>query len=342
MTREQNKFISNERKLAFSDVYLVPQFSSINSRRSVNVTEEFTFKNGHSWEGTPIIASNMDYIGTLEMASSLQNFKICTAVSKFVSPEDWISHIESGLDMEYAFPTFGLDNKNYITDYLNHISDSTGHTARIIVLDVPNGYIDSFASLISDLKVLIPDITIFAGNVVTPEGVELLANAGVDGVKLGIGSGSVCTTSIETGVGYPQLSAILDCADTAKNNSVVLISDGGISESGDLGKAFVAGTDFIMIGGILAGHTEGGAPTITENDTEYRLYYGMSSEEAMNTHYDGIAEYRTAEGISKLVKDKGPVANTIKQLLGGLRSSCTYLNCQNIAELTSKGQFIKI
>ena len=138
------------------------------------------------------------------------------------------------------------------------------------------------------------------------------------------------------------MSAILDCAQSAKTNNVLLISDGGINASGDLGKAFVAGSDFIMVGGILSGHSEGGAPTVTENGKEYRLYYGMSSEEAMNTHYDGIAEYRTAEGISKLVENKGPVDNTIRQMLGGLRSSCTYLNCQNITELSEKGQFIKI
>ena len=342
MINKQNKFVSDERKLGFNDVYLVPQFSKINSRKSVSLTTKFILKTGVVWQGTPIIASNMDYIGTLEMASSLQRFEICTAVSKFVSAEDWINQIDLGLNMQYAFPTFGLDNKNYISDYLNHIYDSTGHKAKIIVLDVPNGYIDHFASLISDLKSLIPDVGIFAGNVVTPEGVELLGNAGVDGVKLGIGSGSVCTTSIETGVGYPQLSAILDCAQSAKTNNVLLISDGGINASGDLGKAFVAGSDFIMVGGILSGHSEGGAPTVTENGKEYRLYYGMSSEEAMNTHYDGIAEYRTAEGISKLVENKGPVDNTIRQMLGGLRSSCTYLNCQNITELSEKGQFIKI
>ena len=342
MTKNHPKFVSSERKLNFDDVYLVPQFSSINSRKSVNLIANYTLKNGIPWEGIPLIASNMDYIGTLEMASTLQKFQICTAVSKFVTPEEWIGYIDTGLNLNYAFPTFGLDDKNYVRDYINHVQDSTGQLFRIIVLDVPNGYIANFASLICELKTELPEVGIFAGNVVTPEGVELLAAAGVDGVKLGIGSGSVCTTSVETGVGYPQLSAILDSAEAAANNNLCLISDGGITTSGDLGKAFVAGTDFIMIGGILAGHSEGGAPTITENDIEYRLYYGMSSEEAMNTHYDGIAEYRTPEGISKLVRDKGSVENTIRQLLGGLRSTCTYLDCHTVSELPSKGQFIRI
>lgn len=342
MNTWNNKFESNDTKLNFTDVFIVPQASSLNSRKSVKIETTYTLSNSNvQWSGVPIIASNMDYIGTLEMSFALQNFHIGTAVSKFTTTLEWEDYISKGLNLDYAFPTFGLDNKQYVLDYLSAIYESSGLMPKIIVLDVPNGYINKFSELISDLRDSLPDTGIIAGNVVTPEGVELLAQSGADGVKLGIGSGSVCTTSMETGVGYPQLSAILDCAQAALIHSTLLISDGGISSTGDIAKAFIAGAHFIMIGGILAGHDEGGAPIISKEGVDYRLYYGMSSEQAMNTHYEGIAEYRTTEGVSKLVKNKGPITSTIKQLLGGLRSSCTYVNAENVDQLPTKGKFIK-
>ena len=337
------KLLDLNPKLNFNEVLITPLASDINSRNDINLINTYKLPiSGINWTGTPIIASNMDYIGTLDMAKSLQEKKVLTALTKFHQQSDLINALTTNIDMNYVLPTFGMDTTKNIMNFISKIIIASQVETLIIVFDIANGYIKNFHKLIKAIRKEMPKLGIFAGNIVTGEGVKLLANAGVDAVKIGIGSGSVCTTSSITGIGYPQLSAILDCSETIKKEGILSISDGGIKVIGDIAKAYVAGADFVMIGGLLAGHTQGNAPTIKKDNILFRKYYGMSSQEAMELHYETIPKYRTAEGTSKLIKDKGDVSPTIDAILGGLRSACSYVNAKSIQELSQNGKFIRI
>ncbi len=187
-----------------------------------------------------------------------------------------------------------------------------------------------------------PDSIIIAGNVVTGEMVEELLLSGADIVKVGIGPGSVCTTRIKTGVGYPQLSAIIECADAAHGLSGQIISDGGCTNPGDIAKAFGAGADFVMLGGMFAGHDECGGDVVERDGKRVMLFYGMSSETAMSKHSGGVADYRASEGKTVHVPYRGPVDDTVKDILGGLRSACTYVGAHQLKELTKRTTFVRV
>ncbi len=337
------KLINLNRKLNFDEVLIIPSASDINSRNDINLINSYKLPiSGINWTGIPIIASNMDYVGTLDMANILQEKKLLTALTKFHKQSDLINALNNKVDINYALPTFGIDTPKNIINFISNLIIESNTENLIVVFDIANGYIKTFHKLIKEIRKELPKLGIFAGNIVTGEGVKLLADAGVDAVKIGIGSGSVCTTSSITGIGYPQLSAILDCSETIKKEGILSISDGGIKVIGDIAKAYVAGADFVMIGGLLAGHTEGNAPTVIKNNVLFHKYHGMSSQDAMELHYETVPKYRTAEGVSKLIKDKGNVSTTIEAILGGLRSTCSYVNAKNIRELSEKGNFIRI
>ena len=172
--------------------------------------------------------------------------------------------------------------------------------------------------------------------------VEELILAGADIVKVGIGPGSVCTTRIKTGVGYPQLSAIIECADAAHGLGGHIISDGGCKIPGDVAKAFGGGADFGMLGGMFAGHDESGGEIMEENGKRFRLFYGMSSQTAMDKHSGGVAEYRASEGKTVKVPYKGAVSDTVKDILGGVRSTCTYVGASQLRELSKRTTFIRV
>ena len=193
----------------------------------------------------------------------------------------------------------------------------------MICLDVANGYSEFFVEAVRKYRARFADKVIMAGNVVTGEMVEELILSGADIVKVGIGPGSVCTTRKQTGVGYPQLSAVIECADAAHGLGGCIIADGGCKVPGDLAKAFGGGADFVMLGGMLAGHDESGGTLIEKNGRKYKEFYGMSSSQAMKKHVGKVAEYRSSEGKSVQVPYKGPVNATMLDILGGLRSSCT-------------------
>ena len=333
----------DDKKLQFDDVLISPKLSNINSRKEVILDTVVEFPNsGISWEGIPIMASNMDFVGTFEMGLSLQDFNVTTAISKFYSPNDWVSAVNAGLDLDFNFMTFGLDNMKKIHDYFSFMDKKISQIPKFIVFDVPNGYIDSFHSLISDTRKEFPRLGIMAGNVVTPDGVAKIMDSGADGVKVGIGSGSVCSTTNVTGIGYPQMSAIIECVDGINKSSGFIISDGGVKSSADVVKAYAGGSGFVMVGSLLSGHSQGLAPVILKDNKSFRQLYGMSSAEAMQKHYGGVAEYRASEGISVLVEDRGNVKNTITEVLGGLRSACTYINANNIGEISSNAKLIRI
>ncbi len=214
---------------------------------------------------------------------------------------------------------------------------------QFICIDVANGYSEHFVDFVKRIREAFPDKIILAGNVVTGEMVEELLLAGADVIKVGIGPGSVCTTRVKTGVGYPQLSAIIECADAAHGLGGQIISDGGCKVPGDISKAFGGGADFVMLGGMLAGHTESGGELVEEESgKKFKLFYGMSSETAMNKYAGGVAEYRASEGKTIKMPFRGPVTETILDILGGLRSTCTYVGASYLKELTKRTTFIRV
>ena len=280
--------IESEPKLDFSNVLIRPKRSTLNSRSEVDLTRTFNFKNGQTWNGVPIIAANMATTGTFEIYSVMSKHKMLTALHKFYTISDYQSYISKygELNKEYFMVSTGISDENY----LNLISIVDNIDCKFICIDIANGYISKFVQFCKKVRDKYPNKIIIAGNVVTREMVEeLILNGGVDIVKVGIGPGSACTTRKKTGVGMPQLSAILECADSAHGVGGHIISDGGITCPGDMAKAFCGGSDFVMAGGIFAGHDENpGEIEIekSENSTKkYKLFYGMSSSYAMNTHY---------------------------------------------------------
>ncbi len=329
-------------KLGFKDVMFRPKRSTLKSRSQVNLQRTFHFRNsGYSWTGVPVIAANMDTVGTFEMAEALAKEKMMTAVHKHYSVENWSSFLE-----------------NRKGDFFNHIALSTGTSnsdeekirkiitanpeIKFLCIDIANGYSEHFVDFVKKTRDQYPDKTIIAGNVVTGEMVEELILAGADIIKVGIGPGSVCTTRVKTGVGYPQLSAIIECADAAHGLRGHIIGDGGCKVPGDVSKAFGGGADFVMLGGMLSGHDESGGEIITENSEKFMLFYGMSSTTAMDKHSGGVADYRASEGKTVKVPCRGPVAETVKDILGGVRSTCTYVGASELRELSKRTTFIRV
>ncbi|MCG1036479.1 GMP reductase [Polaribacter sargassicola] len=334
--------IENDLKLGFKDVMIRPKRSTLKSRSQVNLEREFTFLHSDVvWKGIPIMAANMDTVGTFEMAKAIAKHGLFTAIHKHYSIEEW---------RDFANNT---DQKT-----LNNIAVSTGTgkedsekvkqileefpQINFICIDVANGYSEHFVNFVQKMRKNHPNKIIIAGNVVTGEMVEELLLAGADIIKVGIGPGSVCTTRVKTGVGYPQLSAIIECADAAHGMGGQIISDGGCKIPGDIAKAFGGSADFVMLGGMLAGHEESGGELIEENGEKFKAFYGMSSETAMNKHAGGVANYRASEGKTVKVPFKGNVDNTIIDILGGIRSTCTYVGASRLKELTKRTTFIRV
>jgi len=334
--------IEQDLKLGFKDVMIRPKRSTLKSRSQVSLEREFTFLHAHNnWKGIPIIAANMDTVGTFEMATALAKNKLITAIHKHYSITDWNVFMSNALDSitDYLAISTGIKPKD--VEKLNTILSFNSHI-KFICIDVANGYTERFADFVKQTRETHPDKVIIAGNVVTGEMVEELLLAGADIIKVGIGPGSVCTTRVKTGVGYPQLSAIIECADAAHGLGGQIISDGGCAYPGDIAKAFGAGADFVMLGGMLAGHTESGGEMVERNGKPYKQFYGMSSSTAMKKHVGEVAEYRASEGKVVEVPYKGKVENTLQDILGGLRSSCTYVGAQRLKELTKRTTFIRV
>ena len=329
-------------KLGFKDVMFRPKRSTLKSRSQVNL--ERTFRLMHTkeeWSGVPIMAANMDTVGTFEMALALAEKKLFTAIHKHYSVEEWndfLAKAPQGIENFIALSTgTGSNDFEKIA-----ILTNANPKLKFICIDVANGYSEHFVSFVKQTRKKYPDKVIIAGNVVTGEMVEELLLAGADIIKVGIGPGSVCTTRIKTGVGYPQLSAIIECADAAHGLGGQIISDGGCSTPGDVAKAFGAGADFVMLGGMLAGHDESGGATIERDGKTYKQFYGMSSATAMDKHAGGVADYRASEGKTVEVQYRGKVENTVQDILGGIRSTCTYVGASQLKELSKRTTFIRV
>ncbi|WP_419831449.1 GMP reductase [Endozoicomonas atrinae] len=329
-------------KLGFKDVLFRPKRSTLKSRSQVSLERTFRFVHtNQEWTGVPVIAANMDTVGTFAMALALAEHKMLTAVHKHYTVEEWKSFLDNapeGIE-NHIMVSSGTSDNDF--DKMSEIL-SQNEKLRFICIDVANGYSEHFVEYVSRVRQRHPNKVIIAGNVVTGEMVEELILKGADIVKVGIGPGSVCTTRVKTGVGYPQLSAVIECADAAHGVGGQVISDGGCTCAGDVSKAFGGGADFVMIGGMFAGHDESGGEMVEEDGKQFRLFYGMSSTTAMDQHAGGVANYRASEGKTVKVPYRGPIVETVQDILGGVRSTCTYVGAAQLKELSKRTTFIRV
>jgi len=332
--------IESEIKLDFSDVLIKPKRSTLGSRKEVDLNRFYEFRNASdnaSFMGVPIMASNMDGVGTFEMADALIEQKLFTCLVKTYSAKQLIEYFTSGNALaKRCFVAMSIGIAEHDLEKLDQVMKL--HIIKFLCIDVANGYSERFATTVEKIREKYPELIIIAGNVVTGEMTEELILSGADIVKVGIGPGSVCTTRIKTGVGYPQLSAIIECADAAHGLGGHIIADGGCSSSGDIAKAFGAGADFVMLGGMMAGHDEGGGEVIDGNVQ----FYGMSSDTANTKHFGGLKEYRSSEGRTVKIPYKGAIKDTVQDILGGIRSACTYAGARKIKDLSKCTTFVRV
>ena len=361
--------IDQDVKLDYKDVLIRPKRSTLSSRKEVSLERDFTFRNyvpdfpetieDYHYRGVPIMAANMDGVGTFEMAEELGKQAIFTCLVKTYTAEELIEFFGSAIDRRYVAMSIGTSDADY--DKLFKVIGGVGDKLKYVCMDIANGYSEHFTSHVRKVREAFPNIVIIAGNVVTGEMTEELILAGADIVKVGIGPGSVCTTRIQTGVGYPQLSAVIECADAAHGLGGHIIADGGCTCPGDVAKAFAAGADFVMLGGMLAGHDEGGGEVITKHyitkefvhdkdlekwnpvyeQKKFVQFYGMSSDAANKKHFGGLKDYRSSEGREVLVPYRGEVARTVQDLLGGIRSTCTYAGAKTLKQLSKCTTFVR-
>ena len=347
--------IEDEHKLDFADVLIRPKRSTLKSRKDVDLNRTYTFRHSQKeYNGTPIMAANMDGVGTIEIALELQKHGLFTCLVKTITVEDLKPYIDL-LNAE----NFAVSTGTNVHDFENlQTILTTFPKIQFICIDVANGYSEHFGHYVHKVRNTFPNHTIIAGNVVTADMTQELILRGADIVKVGIGPGSVCTTRIQTGVGYPQLSAIIECAEAAHGLSAHIISDGGCTCPGDVAKAFGAGADFVMLGGMFAGHDEGGGQIIIEKrdtglvdlktnekiyeEKSYVKFYGMSSTTAMKKNYGEVAEYRSSEGKTVTLPYRGHVKNTVLDILGGIRSTCTYVGARRLKELSRSTTFVRV
>lgn len=332
--------VDNDVKLDYCDVLLVPRESDLSSRSQVDLQIDHYGK-----DVVPVIAANMDGVGTFAMARKLSKYKIMTALVKHYSLEELVEFYAEE-DSRYSFYSMGTneDDYNKFVEFDRICSDNDYNKPIGLCIDVANGYTRNFETFVSKMSENYPDYVLMVGNVVTPERTEKLIELGADIVKIGIGPGSVCTTRRLAGVGYPQFSAVLECAVAADSAGGSIVADGGITCPGDAAKAFAAGAKYVMLGGMLAAHEEG-LPTNHKDKVEYMSnvpFYGMASKAAQDLHNGGVAEYRASEGKEVILKYRGPVDGTIKELLGGVRSACTYVGAEDISALSRRAKFVRV
>ena len=373
--------IDEDVKLDYKDVLIRPKRSTLGSRKEVDVSRGFTFRNSQldtidnyrHYRGVPIMASNMDGVGTFEIADKLAEQGMFTCLVKTYTSNDLIDFFNT----DYFHTQFKRNRSDYVAMSIGITDDSWGKLQEVtalcednlkyVCIDVANGYSERFAQFVGKVREAYPKLIIIAGNVVTGEMTEELILNGADIVKVGIGPGSVCTTRIQTGVGYPQLSAVIECADAAHGLGGHIIADGGCTCPGDVAKAFAGGADFVMLGGMLAGHDEGGGEVIEKfyktgewvkdvmtvdhiektswsdkiERKKFVQFYGMSSKSANNKHFGGLKDYRSSEGRTVLVPYRGAIENTVQDILGGIRSTCTYAGANRLKHLNRCTTFVR-
>ena len=318
-----------------------PKRSTLISRSDVTLEREFRFRHSNTiWKGVPIVAANMDTTGLFDVARVLQGHEMLTCLQKFYSTSAYAQAWESGVDPGFVAVTCGSTEESF---ELLKRKMATDNGIQIICIDVANGYREVFLEFVKQVRGEFPEKILVAGNVATREMTEALILAGADIVKVGIGPGSVCTTRKVAGVGYPQLSAISECADAAHGLLGHVMADGGCSSPGDVAKAFAAGADFVMLGGMLAGHDESGGELIEgRNGKMFKSFYGMSSSKAMESHYGEVAKHRAPEGKEVRVPYRGSLEGTVQSILGGVRSACSYVGARRIKDSPKCATFIRV
>lgn len=329
------------RQLDFNDVLIRPRPSDIRSRKEVNLERNFSYKYSYySTYSLPLIAANMDTVGTINVMKELCQHKIITALNKFITLEEFQEEAEfltSNVDLFTVSIGFSDDEINRLKE-INKIIPF-----KMICIDVANGYMNDFVAFCAKVRETFPEKIIIAGNVVCKLMTrKLILEGKVDVVKIGIGSGSACTTRIKTGVGRPQFSTVKECSDEASLLGAMVISDGGITCPGDVAKALGGGAHMVMIGGQFAGHDQNPGEIFEENGKKFKLFYGMSSSHAMNKNYGGVNKYRTSEGRCIRIPYKGNLRETVEDYLGGLRSTCAYINCKDIKDIFAKAEFYSV
>ncbi len=335
--------IESDLKLDFKDVLIRPKRSTLRSRSDVDVTRGFRFlHSGTEWTGFPLIAANMDVTGTMRVARALARFGAMTALHKHYRADDLVSFFR---EPESAFAFYSMGTTE--ADYEKYQAVRAQVPVTKICLDVANGYTELFTDFVQRVREGNPEAVIMAGNVVTGDMTEALVLAGADIVKVGIGPGSVCTTRKMTGVGYPQLSAIIECADAAHGLKGWVCADGGCTVPGDVSKAYGAGADWVMLGGMLAGHDECEGEIRYEERDGQRVavgmtFYGMSSDTAMNKYAGGVAKYRASEGKTVEVPYRGPIEGTMQEIMGGVRSMMTYIGATKLKEVPKRTTFVRV
>ena len=374
--------IENEVLLDYSDVLIRPKRSTLGSRKDADLKRQFAFRNykpyvdtnvlpdgyplvykQEHYNGIPIMASNMDGVGTFEQADVLANIGMFTCLVKTYSADEIADYFSTlSIRTDHVAVSIGITAADEMK--FHNVYDTVGSNIKYVCIDVANGYSERFVDYVKTFRENYPEIVIIAGNVVTADQTQELILNGADIVKVGIGPGSVCTTRIQTGVGYPQLSAVIECADAAHGLGGHIIADGGCNCPGDVAKAFAGGADFVMLGGMLAGHDEGGGDVITKfyktnelvredvgdqtketnhiEEKKFVAFYGMSSDAANTKHFGGLKNYRSSEGREVLVPYRGAVANTIQNILGGIRSTCTYVGANQLKQLTKCTTFVRV
>jgi len=369
--------IEEDFKLDFSNVLIRPKRSTLKSRKEVDLFRQTKFRNAKDskglpkeYIGIPIMASNMDGVGTFEMADTLAREQLMTCLVKTYEVMELVNYFDGienddNFRTEYVAMSIGITERD--DEKFRNVYEQVDGKLKYVCIDVANGYSERFVQFVRDFRKHYPEIVIIAGNVVTGEMTEELILSGADIVKVGIGPGSVCTTRIQTGVGYPQLSAVIECSDAAHGLGGHIIADGGCTCPGDVAKAFAGGADFVMLGGMLAGHDEGGGEVITKDfitsevtgpahrtllhsggptdrvikQEKFVQFYGMSSRAANDKHFGGLKDYRSSEGREVMVPYRGPVRMTLQDILGGLRSTCTYAGAQRLKHLSKCTTFIQ-
>ncbi len=332
--------IEEEVKLDYSDVLFRPKRSTLSSRKDVDLKRTYRFKHSNNeWSGIPIMAANMDGVGELTVAETLSEYGMITSLTKQhdvmkIKKFKKIKSIYQNIALSIGIKKEDFDNLDKILKEFSFF--------KFICIDVANGYSERFSAFIKKVRDKYPTKTIIAGNVVTADMTQELILSGADIVKVGIGPGSVCTTRIQTGVGYPQLSAVMECADAAHGLGAHIIADGGCTCPGDVAKAFGGGADLVMLGGMFAGHDEGKGKIIKYNGTKFIEFYGSSSDTANNKHYGGLSDYRSSEGRTVRVKYRGKLKDTISNILGGVRSSCTYVGAPSLKQLSKCTTFVRV
>ena len=368
--------LEEDTKLDYKDVLIRPKRSTLGSRKEVDLERGYTFRNyepdfpdnieERHWRGIPIMAANMDGVGTMEMADQLATAGIFTCLVKTYSEDELLDYFNTDMYERTNYVAMSIGITDSDRNKFDRVYEKVDGNLKFVCVDVANGYSERFAEFIRKLRASYPHIVIIAGNVVTGEMTEELILAGADIVKVGIGPGSVCTTRIQTGVGYPQLSAVIECADAAHGLGGHIIADGGCTTPGDVAKSFAAGADFVMLGGMLAGHDEGGGEVITKRyvtnelkpipklsgtdwdedervieEKQFVQFYGMSSKSANEKHFGGLKDYRSSEGRTVLVPYRGSVGITVQEILGGIRSACTYAGAVRLKHLSKCTTFVR-